>query len=201
MEPITIAFQKTRQETEKALLAFSTSAKSGVLFQRFSFPILAIIFFLIALNQNPPSGGDFAVNGQPIPVITFLLSLYIPILFSLFFGWVFSEVLKTARKNGLIQEVKNIPIEQFGEVTVTFDSSELGLYTPLLKVKYDWRLIDSILVTSEFLFICSGQGITQKLIIWLPIKAFDNQTSVIISNIERWLSESKGKKSVEPKTA
>ena len=201
MEPTTITFLKSRQETEKALLAFSNASKSGRLFHKFSFPVLAIIFFLIALIQNAPSGGGFAINGQPFPVIAYLLWLYIPILFGLLFGWVFSAVLKTARKNGIIQEVKNIPSQHFGEVTVTFSSSEINLYAPLLKVKYDWRLIDSILFTSEYLFICSGQGITQNLIIWLPIKALDNQTSVSISNIKRWLSESKGKVSVEPKTA
>ena len=201
MEATTITFLKSRQETEKALLAFSTSSKIGSLFQRFLFPVLTIIFFLITLKQNLPSHGDFAINGQPYPIIAFLFWLYIPVLFGLFFGWVFSAVLKTARKNGIIQEVKNIPPEHFGEITVTFDSSELGYYAPLLKVKYDWRLLDSILVTSEFLFICSGQGFTQRLIIWLPIKAFDDQTSVIISNIEKWLSESKGKTSMKPKTA
>lgn len=201
MEATTITFLKSRQETEKALLVFSTSSKIGSLFHRFSFPALAIIFFLITLKQNPPGESDFALNGQPYPGFTLLIWLYVPILFGLVFGWIFSAVLKTARKNRIIQEVKNIPPEQLGEVTVTFDSSELSFYAPLLKVKYDWRLLDSVLVTSEFLFICSGQGFSQRLVIWIPMKAFNDQTSVIISNIERWLSESKGKTSVKPTTA
>lgn len=201
MESIKITFLTTPQETEKAWLTFSTSSKAGRLFQKFAFPVLAIVFFLIFLKQTSPPKGDFAVNGQPFPVITFLWWLYIPVLFGLFFGWLFSAFVKTVRKNRILEGLKNIPSEYFGEVNISFDQNGLSYQAPLLKVQYNWKLVDSFLVTPEFLFLCSGQGLKQRLTFWFPMKAVDDETSVVVSNIEKWLSDSKGQNALRSKTS
>jgi hypothetical protein len=201
MEATTVTFLTTPQETEKAWLAFSTSSEMGRLFQRFAFPVLAIIFFLITLKQNPSPTGDFAINGQPYPVITFLFRLYIPALFGLFFGWLFSALVKTVRKNRILEGLKNIPPEYFGEVNFTFDQSELSYHAPLLKVQYNWKLLDSVLVTPEFLFICFGKGLNQRLAFWLPMRALNNISSSVLPSIEKWLLDSKSQQTARSKTA
>ena len=120
MESITVKFSTTQKESEKARLTFSVSSKTGRWIQKFSFPVLATIFFLIILKQTPFPKSDFAISGKPYPVVTFLFWLYAPILFGLLFGWLFSTLAKTVRKNWILQDSKNIPPEYFGEVTVTF---------------------------------------------------------------------------------
>lgn len=189
MEAETVTFQITSQEIKKAHLTFSTSSKRGRLQQRFTFPLIFVILFLITFKQYS-SSTEVVVNGQS----TFWGQLYISAFISLFLGWFISAAVKAARENSIIQDLKTIPIDYFGEVKVTFDQTKFNYHAPLLNIQYNWRLLDNILVTPEFLFLCSGKGLNQRLVFWLPIKAVNGKASVVISNIEKWISDSKPRK-------
>jgi len=195
METTTVTFQTTPQETEKAWLTFSSQSKRGRLYQKFAFPLFAIIIFLIFLNQQ--SSGTFEVAGQS----SLLLRLFYPALIGLFFGWFISGAVKAARENSIIQELKELSPEYFGIVNVTFDQNELIIHAPLLKAQYNCRLLSSFFVTAEFLFICSGQGLNQKLVCWFPTKVLNNKTSDMISYVAERLSESDRKVVARSKTA
>lgn len=195
MESTIVTFRTTPQEAEKAWLTFSSQSKRGRLYQKFAFPLLAVILFLVILNQQSTDTVDVA--GQS----SLLVRLFYPLLFGLFFGWFISGAVKAARENRIIQDLRELPPEYFGIVNVIFDQNELTYHAPLLKAQYNWRLLGSFLVTPDFLFICAGQGLNQKLVCWLPTRVLNNESSDIVSIVEKMLSSSNGNIAARSKIA
>ena len=113
------------------------------------------------------------------------------VFLSLAIGWFISAAVKTAQENRVAKEIKDHPAEYFGEANITLDQNGVSIHAPLFQVQYNWKMLDSVLVTPGYLFICSGQGAKQSLVVWIPVNALGSQSATTISNVESWIIKSK----------
>ncbi len=170
MEAINITISRTYDETLKAWLAFSRSSKAGKFWHRFRFPMISVIIFLLLLGPS-----KWGLSWEAI-----ILSLAI--------GWFLNAAVKVAQENRVAKGIKEYPAEYFGEASITLDPNGVSVHAPLFQVQYDWKMLDSLLVTPDYVFICSGKGAKQSPVVWIPVNALGAQAASAISNVENWLS-------------
>ncbi len=182
MEAINITISRTSDETLKAWLAFSRSSPTGKFWRRFRFPIFSVLVFLFLIGP-----GNLLTRGE---ASRWHLS-WESIVLSLAAGWFISAAVKVAQENRIAKAIKDQPAEYFGEISITLDQTGVSIYAPLFQVQYNWKLLDSILVTPEYLFICSGKGAKQRLVVWIPVNVLGSQSATTLSNMEIWLIKSK----------
>ncbi len=182
MEAINITISRTSDETLKAWLAFSRSSRAGKFWRRFRFPIISVIVFLFLLGPSNlftrAEASRWSLSWESI-------------ILSLAAGWFISAAVKVAQENRIVKAIKDYPAEYFGEVSLTLDQTGVSIYAPLFQVQYNWKILDSILVTPEYLFICSGKDAKQRLVVWIPVNALGSQSATTLSNMEKRLIKSR----------
>jgi hypothetical protein len=189
MDIININFSRTHKEIERAHLAFSNATPRGKLFRRFGYLIAATISMIVLFYLSKGSMAEFTIQGLRQPRLENIATACLIVPLSLVGGFFLYFSVNLFRNANALRGISRLPTEFFGDATAILDESGIAIHAPMLQVKYDWRLLDSVLITPEFVFICSGQGIRQTLAAWIPIEALGDYHLNAINQIEKWLAK------------
>jgi len=189
MDTINIKFSRTHKEIERAHLAFSNATLRGKLFRRFGYPVAVTISMIVLLYLSSGSMVEFTIQGARQSRLENIVTACLIFLISLFGGFLLYLFFKLFREANTLRGLSRLPSDFFGDAIAILDKGGIAINAPMIQVKYDWSLLDSALITSEFIFICRGQGIRQSLAAWIPIEALGEGHLKAITQIEKWLKK------------
>jgi hypothetical protein len=106
---------------------------------------------------------------------------------SLIIGWVIYKFSLASRRNAIIEQFEGLPADYFGLVSVSMDHDGLAIQAPHFQGKYDWKMINTIKMTQEYLFFCFNT----HLVLSIPISALGTQQSEFIEKADNWMSSAK----------
>jgi len=184
---VEIQYETSRKQAYEARRDYLMQFSLIRILNRFGWLIFPGCFFICFLLKDINFGASVEVNGEPVPVLSAVVSLLYIIAYALMYGLVTNYVMRHLGKSYIKRAIGKLPDNSFGCKKVSLGTEAITIQTPAVKAEYSWELFSGFEETSDYIII----KVHGTILTFLPKTVFSDAQEQK-SFVEELASHSKG---------